>query len=88
VLNLELLRREPDHVRIASRRRGIGVEFVDRILTLDRELRSALTAAETAKAQKNAETAEIAKASDKKAAAAQRRPIIVVLDQRIAAASA
>jgi len=88
VLNLELLRREPDHVRIASRRRGIGVEFVDRVLELDRERRAALTAAESAKAEKNALTAEISRAPDKKAAAAELRPKIAALDERIAAAGA
>jgi seryl-tRNA synthetase len=88
VLNLELLRREPDHVRIASRRRGIGVEFVDRVLELDRERRAALTAAESAKAEKNALTAEISRAADKKAVAAELRPKIAALDDRIAAAGA
>jgi seryl-tRNA synthetase len=86
VLNLELLRREPDHVRIASRRRGIGVEFVDRVLKLDRERRAALTAAESAKAAKNALTAEISRAADKKTAAAELRPQIAALDEQIAAA--
>jgi seryl-tRNA synthetase len=88
VLNLELLRREPDHVRIASRRRGIGVEFVDRVLELDRERRAALTAAESAKAAKNALTAEISRAADKKTAAAELRPQIAALDEQIAAAGA
>jgi seryl-tRNA synthetase len=88
VLNLELLRREPDHVRIASRRRGIGVEFVDRVLELDRERRAALTAAESAKAEKNALTAEISRAADKKAAATELRPKIAALDEQIASAGA
>ena len=83
MLNLDLLRREPDHVRVASRRRGIGSEFVDRILELDRERRAAITSAETLKAEKNALTAQIAKAADKKAAAAELRPRIAELDQRI-----
>jgi seryl-tRNA synthetase len=83
VLNLELLRREPDHVRIAARRRGIGTEFVDRVLTLDRERRAAITAVETLKARKNELTAQIAQAADKKAAAAELRPHIAALDERI-----
>jgi seryl-tRNA synthetase len=86
VLNLELLRREPDHVRIAARRRGRGAEFVDRILELDRQRRAAITGAETLKAEKNALTAQIAKAADKKAAAAELRPKIAELDARIASA--
>jgi seryl-tRNA synthetase len=88
VLNLDLLRREPDHVRVASRRRGIGSEFVDRILSLDAERRAAITAAEALKAQKNALTAEISRAADKKAAAAELRPRIAELDEQIAAAQA
>jgi seryl-tRNA synthetase len=86
VLHLDLLRREPDHVRVAARRRGIGAEFVDRILDLDRERRAALTTVEALKAEKNALTAEIGKAADKKAAAAGLRPRIAELDARIAAA--
>jgi seryl-tRNA synthetase len=87
VLNLEQLRREPDHVRVASRRRGIGAEFVDRILELDRERRAAIARAETLKAQKNALSAQIARAADKKAAAAELRPRIAELDAAIAEAS-
>ena len=88
MLNLELLRRDPDRVRIASRRRGISTEFVDRVLELDRQRRAALTLAESLKAEKNALTAEIAKAADKKEAAARLRPQIAALDQRIAEAAA
>ena len=88
VLNLDLLRREPDHVRVAARRRGLGAEFVDRVLDLDRERRAALTAAEALKAEKNALTAGIAKAADKQSAAAELRPRLAELDARIATASA
>jgi seryl-tRNA synthetase len=88
VLNLELLRREPDHVRAAARRRGLGAEFVDRVLELDRERRAAITRAETYKAEKNALSAQIAKAADKKAAAAELRPKLAELDERIAEAGA
>ncbi|MBV8370790.1 MAG: serine--tRNA ligase [Candidatus Eremiobacteraeota bacterium] len=84
MLNLELLRREPDHVRAATRRRGLGAEFVDRILELDRERRAAITRAETHKAEKNALSAQIAKAADKKAAAAELRPKIAELDRLVA----
>ena len=86
MLNLELLRREPDHVRIAARRRGIGAEFVDRVLELDRERRGTIVAVENLKAEKNALTAQIAQAADKKAAAAELRPRIAELDARIATA--
>jgi len=87
VLNLDLLRREPDHVRVAARRRGGSAEFVDRILELDRERRAAITSAESLKAEKNALTARIAQAADKKAAAAELRPQIAALDARIATES-
>jgi len=86
VLNLELLRREPDHVRVATRRRGLGTEFVDRILALDQERRATITAVEALKAEKNGLTAEIGRAADKKAAAAELRPRIAALDARIAEA--
>ena len=85
MLNLDLLRREPDHVRIATRRRGLGAEFVGRILELDRERRAAIAAVETLKAEKNALTGQIARAADKKAAATALRPRIAELDERIAA---
>ncbi|HTD33612.1 MAG TPA: serine--tRNA ligase [Candidatus Elarobacter sp.] len=87
MLNLDLLRREPDHVRVAARRRGGSAEFVDRILELDRERRAAITSAESLKAEKNALTARIAQAADKKAAAAELRPQIAALDARIATES-
>ncbi len=86
MLNLELLRRDPDHVRAAARRRGGSAEFVDRILELDRDRRAAITSAEALKAEKNALTAQIARAADKKAAATELRPQIAALDAQIAAA--
>jgi seryl-tRNA synthetase len=85
VLNLDLLRREPDRVRVAARRRGIGAEFVDRILELDRERRTAITGVEALKAEKNALTAQIARAAEKQAVAAELRPKIADLDASIAA---
>jgi seryl-tRNA synthetase len=85
VLDINLLRREPDHVRVAARRRGIGAEFVDRILALDAERRKTITAVEALKAEKNALTERIKKAADKKAAAEELRPQIAALDERIAA---
>jgi seryl-tRNA synthetase len=88
VLNLEVLRRDPELVRSASRRRGISSEFVDRVLALDQERRRGLTAVEQRKAEKNALSAEIAKAADKRTAAAELRPRIAELDAAIAAAGA
>ncbi len=83
MLNLDLLRREPDRVRRAAGRRGIGTEFVERILQLDRDRRAAITAVETLKAEKNALSAAVAKAADKRAAAAELRPKITQLDAAI-----
>jgi seryl-tRNA synthetase len=88
VLNLDLLRREPDRVRRAAERRGIGTEFVDRVLQLDRGRRAAITSVETLKAEKNALSAAIARAADKQAAAAELRPKIAEIDRRIEVAGA
>ena len=84
MLDLNLVRTDPDRVRTATRRRGQSVEFVDRILELDRERRATITSVESLKAEKNALTAQIGKAQDKKAAAAELRPKIAALDERIA----
>jgi seryl-tRNA synthetase len=84
VLNLEVLRRDPELVRSASVRRGIATEFVDRVLALDQQRRRALTAVEQLKAAKNDLSLQIAKAGDKKAAAAEFRPRIAELDASIA----
>jgi seryl-tRNA synthetase len=83
VLDLNLLRREPDHVRIAARRRGHSGEFVDRVLALDAERRKTIASVEALKAEKNSLTAQIAKSPDKKAAAAELRATLVALDARI-----
>ncbi len=83
MLDINLLRREPDHVRIAARRRGHSVEFVDRVLALDAERRATVTSVEALKAEKNGLSGEIARAADKKTAAAELRPKIAALDARI-----
>ena len=81
-----MIRRDPDRVRRSALRRGQDASFVDEILRLDAEYRSALTAVETAKAEKNRLSAQIGKAADKAAAARELRPQIDELSQRIAAA--
>ena len=86
MLDLNLLRNDPERVRISARRRGHSDAFVDRILELDGERRAALTTAEAFKAEKNALTASISKASDRAAEAARLKPEIAALDARIAAA--
>ena len=71
MLDLTLLRSDPERVRLSARRRGISDAFVDRVLELDAERRAALTAAESLKAEKNALTASISKAADRAAEAAR-----------------
>lgn len=75
-------------MRRSARRRGQDPSFVDEILRLDAEYRSALTAVETAKAEKNRLSAEIGKAADKAAAAREVRPQLDELSQRIEASEA
>jgi len=86
MLDLALLRRDPERVRRVAARRPAGAAFVDEVLALDAELRAVRTVAETLKAEKNALTAQISKAADRVAAAQRLRPEIAALDARIAAA--
>ena len=88
MLDLALLRREPDRVRRIAARRAAGGGFVDDVLAIDVRLRAARTTAEALQAEKNALTARISQASDKGAAARELRPQIADLDARIVAANA
>ncbi len=88
MLDLALLRRDPDRVRRAAARRPAGPGFVDDVLAIDVRLRAARTSAEALQAQKNALTARIGAAADKAAAARELRPQIVELDARVAEANA
>jgi seryl-tRNA synthetase len=88
MLDLALLRNDPERVRISARRRGGSAEFVDHVRNLDAQRRAEITAAEALKAAKNALTASIAKAADRAAEAARLKPEIADLDARIAAATA
>jgi seryl-tRNA synthetase len=83
MLDLVLVRRDPDRVRRSIQRRGLDASFVDDVLRLDAEYRSALAAAETAKAEKNRLSAQIARAEDKAAAARELRPAIDELSKQI-----
>jgi seryl-tRNA synthetase len=83
MLDIVIVRRDPDRVRRSARRRGLDPSFVDEILRYDVEYRSALTAVERAKAEKNRLSADIGKASDKAAAARELRPALDTLAQRI-----
>jgi seryl-tRNA synthetase len=88
MLDLALLRRDPESVRRAAARRPFGGAFVDEVLGVDEQLRAARTSAETLKAEKNALTQTISKASDRAAEAQRLRPQIAELDARIATAAA
>jgi seryl-tRNA synthetase len=87
MLDLALLRRDPDRVRRAAERRGAGAKFVDEVAAIDTQLRAARTALEQLKAEKNALTARISQAADRGAEARQLRPEIAALDARIAEAA-
>jgi len=88
MLDLNLVRSDPERLRISARRRGHSAAFVDHVLALDAGRRAALTTAEGLKAEKNALTAAISKAPDRAAEAARRKPEIAALDVLIAAAGA
>ncbi len=84
MLDIALIRRDPDRVRKALRRRGLDDSPVGEVLRYDEEYRSALTAAEQAKAEKNRLSAAIGEAEDKATAARELRPKIAELTARIA----
>jgi len=87
MLDLALLRRDPQTVRRAAARRPFGAGFVDDVAAVDAELRAAKTTLETIRAEKNTLGAGIAHASDRAAEAARLRPALAELDARIARAA-
>lgn len=86
MLDIALIRRDPDRVRRSAQRRGIDPSFVDELLHLDADYRRALTDIETAKAQKNSLSGQIGRATDKAAAAKELRPQLDALSAQIGAA--
>jgi seryl-tRNA synthetase len=84
MLDIVVVRRDPDRVRRSARRRGLDPSFVDDVLRYDAEYRSALSAVEQAQAEKNRLSGEIGKAADKAAAAREFRPRIDELSATIA----
>ncbi|HVS46845.1 MAG TPA: serine--tRNA ligase [Verrucomicrobiae bacterium] len=84
MLDIIVVRRDPDRVARSARRRGQDPSFVDEILRLDADYRSALTATETSKAEKNRYSSEIAKTADKAAAARELRPKLEELARVVA----
>lgn len=85
MLDIALVRRDPDRVRLSLARRGADPSIVDELLRCDEEYRSALTATERAKAEKNRLSASVGQADDKAAAAREVRPKIDALSLEIAA---
>jgi seryl-tRNA synthetase len=85
MLDIALVRRDPDRVRLSLSRRGADPSIVDELLRCDEEYRSALTATERAKAEKNRLSASVGQADDKAAAAREVRPKIDALSLEIAA---
>lgn len=83
MIDIAVVRRDPDRLRKSAIRRGHDPSFVDEILRLDAEHRSALTALERAKAEKNRLSGEIGKAADKAAAARDLRPQLDALASEI-----
>lgn len=83
MLDIVLIRRDPDRVRDSLRRRGLDPAPVAEVLRYDEEYRSALTAVERAKADKNRLSAAIGEATDKAAAARAVKPQLDELAQRI-----
>jgi seryl-tRNA synthetase len=87
MLDIALIRRDPERVRESARRRGQDPAFVDTVLALDASWRRSLTALEALKAEKNALTATISRATDRAATARELRPRIAALDAQLAAAA-
>ncbi|MBV8344038.1 MAG: serine--tRNA ligase [Candidatus Eremiobacteraeota bacterium] len=83
MLDIALIRRDPDRVRHALVRRGLDASVIDELLRFDEEYRSALTTVERIKAEKNRLSAAIGKAPDKGAAARELQPKIAELTKSI-----
>ena len=83
MLDIAVIRRDPDRVRNTLIRRGLDPSPVDEILRYDEEYRSALSAVERAKAEKNRLSLAIGEAEDKAAAARELRPKLSELAQRL-----
>jgi seryl-tRNA synthetase len=84
MLDIALIRRDPDRVRRSLVRRGLDGSVVDELLRYDEEYRSALTTVERLKAEKNRLSAAIGKAPDKAAAASEFQPKIAGLSKSVA----
>ena len=85
MLDIALIRRDPERIRRALVRRGLDASVVDEILRYDGEYRCALRETEARQAEKNRLSASIARAEDKPAAAREARPKIDELSREIEA---
>lgn len=83
MLDIALIRRDPDRIRRALRRRGLDGSVLDELLRYDEEYRSALTVVERTKAEKNRLSSAISEATDRAAAARELRPAIAQLSKTI-----
>jgi len=63
VIDLQLLRRDPDRVRAAQRARGEDPALVDTLLAADTERRAAVTRADTLRAEQKTVSAKVAHAA-------------------------
>jgi seryl-tRNA synthetase len=94
MLDIKLIREQPDFVREGIRRRGDDPAIVDQILGLDARRRELLTQAENLKATRNAVSKEIGKMQDaaaREAKIAEMRAVgdrIAELDREVAAVEA
>lgn len=79
MIDIAVVRRDPDRLRRSALRRGLDPSFVDDVLRYDAQYRSALASAERAKAEKNRLSGDIGRASDKAAAARALKPRIEAL---------
>ena len=85
MLDRRLIREQPDRVRRSLARRQLPVSVVDDFLALDADWRTAVTAADAAKAQRNQVSAEFAKAKGQSPEALARlREQSVELGEQIA----
>jgi seryl-tRNA synthetase len=83
MLDIALVRRDPDRVRRALVRRGLDASVVDELLRYDEEYRSALTTVERAKAEKNRLSGTAGEARDRAAAARELKSNIEELSKKI-----
>jgi seryl-tRNA synthetase len=83
MLDIALVRRDPDRVRRGLARRGLDASLVDELLRYDEEYRSALTNVERAKAEKNRLSGVGGEARDRAAAARELKSNIEELSKKI-----